>query len=215
MATQSSNKTKATTKKAPTKKSSPVRSANAKTATKRKTNTPTKRANSAPRTSKTSRSPKSNAGAQSTPLSVQQKADIIGIVLIVIGLLSLLAALTSQSGQLTRWWTNLLQSWVGWGAYALPLILLALGAWFLLSRVEQLPKVNLERVIGVVHVFFNLLVWFELIDISFPPVGSPSGGGLVGGTIYQYFETGLGKAGTVIVLIAWFLIALMLLVDLC
>ncbi len=214
MATRTSSKTTATTKKAPTKKSSPVRSANAKTATKRKTNTPTKRANSAPRTSKTSRSPKSNAGAQSTPLSVQQKADIIGIVLIVIGLLSLLAALTSQSGQLTRWWTNLLQSWVGWGAYALPLILLALGAWFLLSRVEQLPKVNLERVIGVVHVFFNLLVWFELIDISFPPVGSPSGGGLVGGTIYQYFETGLGKAGTVIVLIAWFLIALMLLVDL-
>ncbi len=125
-----------------------------------------------------------------------------------------MAALTSQSGQLTRWWTNWLQTGIGWGAYALPLILLVLGAWFLLSRIENLPKVNLERVVGIVLVFFNLLVWFELIDQSFPPLGSPSGGGLLGGNIYRVFESMLGKAGTVIVLIAWLLIALMLLVDL-
>ena len=125
-----------------------------------------------------------------------------------------MAALTSQSGQLTRWWTNWLQSGIGWGAYALPLVLLVLGAWFLLSRVEHLPRVNIERVIGVVLIFFNLLVWFELVDQTFPPAGTPSGGGWIGGNIYRVFESMLGKAGTLIVLIAWLLIALMLLVDL-
>ena len=110
-----------------------------------------------------------------SPLSPQRKADITGIILIVIGLLTLLSALSTQSGQLTRWWTSFLQKGIGWGAYALPLVLLILGAWFLLSRNEHLPKVNLERVIGVVLFFLNLLVWFELIDQSFPPAGSPSG----------------------------------------
>ena len=149
-----------------------------------------------------------------TPLSGEQKADITGIVLIVIAVLSLMAALTSQSGQLTRWWTNLLQTWVGWGAFALPLLLLIMGAWFLLSRAENLPKVNLERIFGVFLIFLNLLVWFELLDQTFPPLGFPSGGGLVGGNIYRVFESLLGKAGTVILLVAWLLIALMLLVDL-
>ena len=181
--------------------------------------TPSSKARTSSRTPKraTRSAPKPQPRVSSTPrtpLSGEQKADITGFVLIVIALLSLMAALTSQSGQLTRWWTNWLQTGIGWGAYALPLLLLVLGTWFLLSRVENLPKVNLERVIGVVLVFFNLLVWFELIDQSFPPSGSPSGGGWVGGNVYRIFESMLGKAGTVIVLIAWLLIALMLLVDL-
>ncbi|NLC29067.1 MAG: DNA translocase FtsK [Chloroflexi bacterium] len=135
-------------------------------------------------------------------------------MLIVIGLLTLLSALTAQSGQLTRWWTNFLQTGIGWGAYALPLILLLLGAWFLLSRVEHLPKINLERIVGVLLFFLNLLVWFELIDQSFSQTGDPGGGGLIGGAIYQAFAAMLGKAGTAIVLIAWLLISLVLLIDL-
>jgi len=149
-----------------------------------------------------------------TPLTPERKADITGIVLIVVGLLTLLAALTAQSGQLTQWWTNFLQKGIGWGAYALPLILLILGAWFLLSRMENLPKVTLDRVIGIVLLFFNLLVWFELIDRSFAPVNQPTGGGLIGGGIYPVLASSLGKAGTIIVMLAWLLIALVFLVDL-
>ncbi|MDD2522508.1 MAG: DNA translocase FtsK 4TM domain-containing protein [Anaerolineaceae bacterium] len=196
------------------KKSSPVRSAKTTTTAKRKTTPSTTRTKRTPRSTKTTRQVQTAPTIDRNPLSAEQKADITGIVLIVVALLSLMAALTSQSGQLTRWWTNLLQTWVGWGAYALPLILLALGAWFLLSRVEHLPKVNLERVIGVMLIFVNLLVWFELIDLTFPPLGSPSGGGAVGGSIYRVLESMLGKAGTMIVMLAWLLIALMLLVDL-
>ena len=196
------------------KKSSPVRSAKTTTTAKRKTTPSTTRTKRTPRSTKTTRQVQTAPTIDRNPLSAEQKADITGIVLIVVALLSLMAALTSQSGQLTRWWTNLLQTWVGWGAYALPLILLALGAWFLLSRVEHLPKVNLERVIGVMLIFVNLLVWFELIDLTFPPLGSPSGGGAVGGSIYRFLESMLGKACTMIVMLSWLLIALMLLVDL-
>jgi len=132
----------------------------------------------------------------------------------VIGLLTLLSLMTSNSGQLTQSWTNFLQRGIGWGAYALPLVLLLIGVWFLLSKLDRFPGVTSERVIGVVLIFFNLLTWFQLLDVSFGGVSSPPGGGMLGGAIYRALETGLGRAGSIIVLIAWLLVALVLLVDL-
>ena len=149
-----------------------------------------------------------------TPLSTERKVDIAGIVLMVIGLLTLLSLMTSNSGQLTQSWTNFLQRGIGWGAYALPLVLLLIGVWFLLSKLDRFPGVTSERVIGVVLIFFNLLTWFQLLDVSFGGVSSPPGGGMLGGAIYRALETGLGRAGSIIVLIAWLLVALVLLVDL-
>jgi len=96
----------------------------------------------------------------------------------------------------------------------LPLVLLLIGTWFLLSKMDRFPNVSSERVIGVVLIFFNLLTWFQLIDVSFGGVSDPPGGGLLGGAVYNALENGLGKAGTGIVLIAWLLVALVLLIDL-
>ena len=216
MATRTTNKKPTSSKTRTTAKPRSTATRSKSTTTKKSTSSRVKTSSNTPkRTTRTTPRPQPRVtSTPRTPLSGEQKADITGIVLIVIALLSLLAALTSQSGQLTRWWTNWLQTGIGWGAYALPLVLLVLGAWFLLSRIENLPRVNIERVVGIVLVFFNLLVWFELIDQSFPPVGIPNGGGFVGSNIYRVFESLLGKAGMAIVLIAWLLIALMLLVDL-
>lgn len=204
--------TRPTTKKTTTRKAAAPRSGKRKPAS-------ITRASAKPKASASRAAGKTTARPQPpqperTPLSPERRRDIIGIVLILIGVLTLLSALTAQSGQLTRWWTDALQKWIGWGAYALPLLFLALGGWFLLSRVEHLPKVNLERVAGVFLLFLNLLVWFELIDRSFPPIGAPSGGGLIGAAIFSTLKSLLGNAGSVLVLIAWLLIGLVLLVDL-
>lgn len=215
MATGPTKKKKSTSRKPSARRNSP-RSSKTKTTTKPRTSrsTSTKRTSRTPAKAKNTQSGPKLPQVVRTPLSAEQKADITGITLIVIGLLTLLSALTAQSGQLTRWWTNTLQTGIGWGAYALPLILLVLGVWFLLSRVEHLPKINLERMAGVLLFFLSLLVWFELIDQSFSQVGDPSGGGLIGGGIYRSLAALLGNAGTAIVLLAWLLISLVLLIDL-
>ena len=215
MATGPTKKKKSTSRKPSARRNSP-RSSKTKTTAKPRTrrSTSTKRTSRTPAKAKNRQSGPKLPQVIRTPLSAEQKADITGITLIVIGLLTLLSALTAQSGQLTRWWTNFLQTGIGWGAYALPLILLLLGAWFLLSRVERLPKINLERMAGVLLFFLSLLVWFELIDQSFSQVGDPSGGGLIGGGIYRSLAALLGNAGTAIVLFAWLLISLVLLIDL-
>ena len=200
-----------TSKKSTNTKSSTTRPTNKNVASRAKS-TGTRRA-AAPK-AQTKKPVQQKAEVKRTPLSPERKREITGIVLVLIGLLTLLSALSAQSGQLTRWWTNLLQKWVGWGAYTLPLLLLVLGGWFLLSRVEHLPKLNLERVSGAVLIFANLLVWFELVARSFQLTGDSSAGGQLGDAIYQVFESLLGKAGTVLVLIAWFLIGLVMLLDL-
>ncbi len=148
------------------------------------------------------------------PLSAESKVDIAGIVMIVIGLLTLLSLLTSYSGGLTQAWATLLVQWIGWGAYALPLVLLLIGAWFLLSKMDRFPGVSSERVLGVILIFFNLLTWFQMLDVSFGGISNPPGGGMLGGAIYRALENGLGRAGSIIVLIAWLLVALVLLIDL-
>jgi S-DNA-T family DNA segregation ATPase FtsK/SpoIIIE len=200
--------TRPTTRKTTTRKSTSTRSGTTKTTSKPRSSTTTKTRQ------KNTRLFPEHLKIERPALTPEQKRDITGIVLILIGVLILLSALTAESGKLTQWVSKALQTVFGWGLYALPLILLALGAWFLLSRIEHLPKVNLERIIGLSLLFFNLLTWFELIDQTFLPVSLPSGGGRIGAAIYIFLKSMLGKAGTALVLIAWFLIGLVLLVDL-
>ena len=204
--------TRPTSKKTPTRTSAAARSS--KTGTTPKPRSTTTKPRQQTTRAKTTRPKPERVKMERPPLTPAQKRDITGIVLILIGVLLLLSALTAHSGQLTQWLSSSLQNLIGWGAYLLPLILLVLGAWFLLSRIEHLPKVNLERVIGVSLLFFNLLVWFELIDHAFQPLSSPSGGGQIGAAVYIFLKSMLGKAGTALVLLAWLLICLVLLVDL-
>ena len=146
-------------------------------------------------------------------MSPERKADLAGIILIGLSLVSLLLTLT-QAGELGRSWTNMMNKVFGWGAYILPIILIALGIWFMLYRNKNLPQVTPQRIIGTVYLFVNLLLWFEVFSPLFPTTAETSAGGLIGNFIYGELVNLLGKAGSLIVLIAWLLIALILLFDL-
>jgi len=200
-----SKKSSGTRKKSTTTTRTPSRAQKSVPKTTRSKTTTTAKA-SPPRSKVTQPAPQ--------PLSPERKVDIAGIVVIVIGLLTLLSLMTSYSGGLTQAWSIFLLRWIGWGAYALPLVLLLVGTWFLLSKMDRFPGVSSERVIGVALIFFNLLTWFQLLDVSFGGVSTPPGGGILGGAVYRGLENGLGKAGTIIILVAWLLVALVLLVDL-
>ncbi|MBP7213863.1 MAG: DNA translocase FtsK 4TM domain-containing protein [Anaerolineaceae bacterium] len=146
-------------------------------------------------------------------MSPERKADLIGIILIVISLVSLLLTLT-QVGELGKWWTNTMNHVFGWGAYILPIILIALGIWFMLYRNKNLPQVTSQRLIGTVYLFVNLLLWFEVFSPLFPTTAESSAGGLIGSFINGGLVNLFGKAGSMIVLIAWLLLGLVLLFDL-
>jgi S-DNA-T family DNA segregation ATPase FtsK/SpoIIIE len=55
--------------------------------------------------------------------------SILGLVLLVLGAMTLIALLPTGQGQLTSWWTNVFAPWFGTMRWLLPFFLLAAGWW--------------------------------------------------------------------------------------
>jgi len=195
-----------------------------KTATKSVRSTSTARKTSAAPRKKTAtrtssrRAPTRTAPRRPTPvkksfsISPDRKVDITGIVMIVIGVLTLLSLMIGDSGVVSKWWSDMLYQATGWGAYAIPIILILTGTWFLLRKLEQFPELSSERIIGIVLFFFNALAWFQLIGRGANTFNG-SAGGAAGRFILDLLTRWFGTPGALIWLVAWLLICLVLLVD--
>lgn len=148
-------------------------------------------------------------------ISPQRQIDIFAIIIVLIGLLTLISLFTQTTGSVTGWWVTNFSMAVGWGVYILPLMLIALGVWMLLRKMEQVPNLTPERVTGIILFFINLTAWFHLvIDGGFPEAQTGFGGGYMGAAIKIGLVRTLGKPGALIALIAGLLISLILTLDL-
>jgi hypothetical protein len=144
-------------------------------------------------------------------LSLDRKLDLTGVIMALVGVLTLLSLLSSSHGSLTGSWVSMLQSSFGWGMYIFPLALIILGLWLVLRNFERIPRVSVERVFGLILLYLNLLAVFHFF--TFPETREASfstaqaGSGHASGRIEAQNALGLGAA---IALGAWFLIALAL-----
>jgi len=151
-------------------------------------------------------------------ISPERKMDILGVVMAIVGLLTLLSLFSARNGNLTGYWISALKSVFGWGVYILPIALIILGSWLVARNVDRLPALNVERVVGIVLLFTGLLVAFHSLS---GPVASAleraqagTGGGYIGGFMQLWLFKGIGAAGTAILVIAWLVIALAMTLDL-
>ena len=184
-------------------------------------------------TAKKTTSHKSKAGSKSTQkartvrktspqprpvrfhLSRDRKIDLLGIFLALGGVLTGLSLLSPSHGTITGWWVESVSLLVGWGIFLLPFLSLAVGLWLVLRNIEHLPIFSVERLLGVVLFFLDLLTWMHLFangDLTLAQAGK--GGGYLGGIIEQGLISSLGVAGSVIVLLALLLVSLVLTFDL-
>ncbi len=148
-------------------------------------------------------------------VSSQRRGDIVAILLILIGTLTLISLFTQRTGTLTAWWVRSLATLMGWGVYLLPLALITLGAWMLFRNNQQLPRLSTERTVGIILFFLNLTAWFHLvIDGGFTEAQLGNGGGYLGAAIKVGFVQLLGRPGAMVALIAWLLISLILTLNL-
>jgi DNA segregation ATPase FtsK/SpoIIIE, S-DNA-T family len=150
-------------------------------------------------------------------LSIDRKLDILGIVLAMIGLLTLLSLLSPNHG----WWAVFVSQLAGLGSFILPVALILVGIWLVLRNVERLPMLSTERMTGVILMYLNVLAWLHLVSSG---MGLPEGtgwdlarAGLGGGYIGAFFEeltvSALGPAGAYITFAGWSLIAIALTLD--
>jgi S-DNA-T family DNA segregation ATPase FtsK/SpoIIIE len=143
--------------------------------------------------------------------------DIVGLIMALVGLLTMLSLFSAENGGLTGYWISGLKSVFGWGVTILPVGLIVLGAWLVARNVERLPALSLERVVGILLFFVGLLVAFH--GFSGPAASAieraklGTGGGYIGALIQQGLVGALGNAGTVILVTAWMLIALAMTLD--
>jgi S-DNA-T family DNA segregation ATPase FtsK/SpoIIIE len=149
--------------------------------------------------------------ALSTP---ERKQDLRGILLVVIGVLTILGILVPRE-DLLGLWNRLLAQLFGWGVILVPFILIILGFYLLLRRWrERLPQPEPEQIVGGILLYVLLLVVLHgLIGATDFESGLAEarlgrGGGIFGAAILSILIGGLGAGGTAVVLVAGFLIAL-------
>lgn len=180
-----------------------------------------------PATKPAARNTPVKAQARNTPvkpvavnrLSLDRKIDLVGILMAFIGLLTLLSLASASRGSLTGDLVDFLDKGFGWGMYLVPLGLLLVGLWLVLRTFERVPRISLERITGIVLLFANLLAWFHFF--LFPESSENAlllamegeGGGYVGAFILNTLSGGLGIGGAFIALLAWLMIALVMVFD--
>jgi len=165
-------------------------------------------ASSKPKSSK----PRSRAGGKGKPqgpqthqiqvnLTLDQKLDILGILLVAVGGITVLSLLPSAKSDFTRWWLDGLSSIFGGGVFIVPLALIAVGIWLLLRRFDQVPKPSGEQLIGYVLAFLACLLTLQMIGLD---------GGSIGVWLQNTLDAAINPIGTVVLLLAWWLVALVM-----
>jgi S-DNA-T family DNA segregation ATPase FtsK/SpoIIIE len=149
-------------------------------------------------------------------MSLDRKLDLIGILMLFVGLLTLLSLISARHNTATSTWLNFLGRTFGWGAYLFPAGLIIVGLWLILRSFQHVPHVAIERFIGVVLLFLNILGWmnfFTFHENAYTLAVNSEGGGYVGAFIFTLLFVSLGWAGMAITLFAWLIIAMILILD--
>ncbi len=150
---------------------------------------------------------------QST-LTTDQKLNFIGGLLLLVGLLSLVALFTSKNGSLTGWVAKTTAQIAGVGGFIIPIALIIFGLYLVLRKFDKLPHVSGGRTAGILLMYFNLLAWFHVFNGGgLEAAKAGKGGGLIGEGIDSLLTGTLGNAGEIVFLVAWFLIALLFIID--
>ncbi len=149
-------------------------------------------------------------------MSLDRKLDLVGVVMLFVGLLTLLSLISASHNLITARWLTFLGKAFGWGAYLFPAGLLLVGLWLVLRSFERVPHIALERLVGVLLFYINILGWMHFF--AFPSdadalAASSGGGGYIGAFIFSLLNVSLGTAGMVITLLAWLVVALVLVLD--
>ena len=151
-------------------------------------------------------------------LTLDRKFDIAGVLLALSGVLTFFA-LFSSGGGLAAIWVVTLATWFGRGVYLLPIALIVVGLWLVVRNAERVPSLSVERLVGFVLLFTNILTWLHFF--TFPDTSdvenlnsiAGGGGGYLGGVLFIFLVNGLGVWGAGVALLGWFVIATALTFD--
>ncbi len=146
-------------------------------------------------------------------MSLDRKLDIVGVVLFFVGVLTIISLFTANQSPVPAAWLNFLKQLAGWGVFGLPLGFVGIGLWLMLRKFgDKLPKFEPERLAGLILLYLALLATLhffaaptdqDIMDVA----GRGLGGGYLGGLILAGLFQALGAPGSAVLLVAWWIIA--------
>lgn len=150
-------------------------------------------------------------------LSAERKLDVVGYVLITIGLIILLGLISANRSAIVGGVISFIAQLFGWGLYLLPFGLMGFGVWLVIRKIERIPPLSIERAVGSVILF----VWFlTILHALVTPVETAeavaltgAGGGYIGGLFQRILWGALGSGGAFIALMAWLIIGIAVTLD--
>ena len=90
--------------------------------------------------------------------------DLLGILLISLAVISLMSLSKLTEGSLSSFFSQWILRGFGWGSFILVGLIGYIGFLILLRHLEQLPKLNLERIILLEISLFALLAFLSIIN---------------------------------------------------
>ncbi|MFN2188646.1 MAG: DNA translocase FtsK 4TM domain-containing protein [Candidatus Promineifilaceae bacterium] len=143
---------------------------------------------------------------------------IAGIFLIFFTVIIILSLLSPNQGSLTEAVSEWMGQLFGWGMVFIPLVIGAVGFYLVLWGMEQPPDLPFLRILGVLLLMVTLLAFFTLGVLQLndkyetfqAAAQDGEGGGYVGGGVVWALEQGVGRVGSVFVLLIAGIIAAIL-----
>ncbi|BBB93116.1 FtsK/SpoIIIE family DNA translocase [Methylomusa anaerophila] len=136
-------------------------------------------------------------------LSPELKFEILGVILITSGILAIISLLGLNVGPMGLFFTKLLKYTFGIGALLMPIVLIIIGLRYIMTKREIVYSVKFW---GILLLYFLLLSIFHHIKTipgqEIMPDSLAPGGGLVGGMILFTLRKLLGVDGSMVVLVA-------------
>ncbi len=134
--------------------------------------------------------------------------SILGLVLLVLGAITLIALTIQGQGSLTTWWQRTVGPWFGTLRWMLPILLLGAG-WYIEWGPGKRPNSGWgATLLGLTITYLSMLGMIEILDLSL--FGRARTGGIVGTVLATPLRALLSSPGAFVVLLALGIIGLLI-----
>jgi S-DNA-T family DNA segregation ATPase FtsK/SpoIIIE len=147
-------------------------------------------------------------------LTLDQRLDIIGVLLCVLGFFSILGFFYRGSDNMFGQWGTFLANTFGWMIYVVPLAVTLFGVWLILRRFERMPTITVERITGIFLFFLSFTIWVHFFALQ--TIVSPlayQGGGNFGRFLANPLITGFGWLAALVINLCLTWLAILLTFD--
>ena len=163
---------------------------------------------------KRSKAKKSNGGGLS--LAGLFRPQVIGIVILVAGLVTLLSLIPGERGSMMGPWIALLEQGVGWGVWLMPVAFFGLGVWLIRLGLGRNSAADWEELAGALVLFVFGLAFVHLLAGGDEPgalAAAGGGGGYLGYTISRLLVSWFGTLATAIILVTLLVVGLVVMLP--